>query len=57
MVLSPILFYPFAKCIWLAMDLVFRPLTLQDLEGHGENAPEGTPGLAPVQDSDLTGPA
>ena len=43
MVLAPILFYPFAKCLWLAMDLVFRPLTLQDLEGHGENAPEGTP--------------
>ena len=27
MVLTPILFYPFAKALWLAFDLVFRPAT------------------------------
>ena len=37
MIPGPILFYPFAKCLWLAVDLTFRPLTLRDLEGHGEN--------------------
>ena len=38
-ILAPIVFYPFAKTLWLAVDLVFRPLTLRDLEGHGENLP------------------
>lgn len=37
MIPVPILFYPWAKCLWLAVDLVFRPVTLADLEGHGEN--------------------
>lgn len=37
MVPAPILFYPFAKTLWLAVDLMFRPVTLADLEGHGEN--------------------
>ncbi len=36
---APVLFYPFAKTIWLAIDLTFRPLTLADLAGHGENLP------------------
>ena len=36
---APVCFYPFAKTLWLAIDLVFRPLTLKDLAGHGENAP------------------
>jgi len=39
MLVAPILLYPFAKTLWLAIDLVFRPLTLKDLAGHGENAP------------------
>ena len=39
MIPVPILFYPFAKTLWLAIDLTFRPLTLADLEGHGENQP------------------
>ncbi len=39
MIVAPILFYPFAKTLWLATDLVFRPLTLRDLSGHGENLP------------------
>ncbi len=33
----PVLFYPFAKTLWLGVDLIFRPVTLADLEGHGEN--------------------
>ncbi len=40
-VLAPVVFYPFAQLIWLAMDLIFRPLTLKDLEGHGENLSPG----------------
>jgi uncharacterized protein (DUF983 family) len=36
----PVLFYPWAKTIWLAIDLTFRPVTLKDLEGHGENEAE-----------------
>ena len=36
----PILFYPFAKTLWLAIDLTFRPVTLNDIEGHGENLQE-----------------
>ena len=27
MCLTPILFYPFAKAVWLAVDLVFRPVS------------------------------
>lgn len=37
MVPVPILFYPWAKSLWLAVDLIFRPVTLADLDGHGEN--------------------
>ncbi|MEX2529240.1 MAG: DUF983 domain-containing protein [Gemmatimonadota bacterium] len=36
----PVLFYPFAKTLWLALDLTFRPVTLNDIEGHGENLEE-----------------
>ena len=25
MIVTPIVFYPFAKALWLAIDLVFRP--------------------------------
>lgn len=39
MVPLPVLTYPFAKTLWLAIDLVFRPLTWADLAGHGENDP------------------
>jgi hypothetical protein len=34
---APVVFFPFAKTLWLATDLIFRPLTLTDLAGHGEN--------------------
>jgi uncharacterized protein (DUF983 family) len=31
-VVAPIIFYPFAKTLFLAADLIFRPLTEKDLE-------------------------
>ena len=37
MVPLPLLFFPFSRTLWLALDLSFRPVTLSDLEGHGEN--------------------
>jgi uncharacterized protein (DUF983 family) len=30
MCLTPIAFYPFAKALWLAIDLIFRPVTTDD---------------------------
>ena len=39
MLVAPVIFYPFAKTLFLATDLIFRPQTLKDLSGHGENAP------------------
>jgi uncharacterized protein (DUF983 family) len=50
----PALFYPFAKTIWLAVDLTFRPPTPADFAGHGENLsadedvpPEALPSFPP----------
>ncbi len=39
MAVAPVFFYPWSKTLWLAVDLVFRPLTYKDLAGHGENLP------------------
>ena len=39
MVPAPALTYPFAKTVWLAIDLTLRPVTYSDLAGHGENSP------------------
>lgn len=39
MIPVPILFYPFAKTIWLAIDLSLRPPIWADFAGHGENQP------------------
>jgi hypothetical protein len=39
MIIAPVLFYPFSKTLWLAADLILRPLTVGDLAGHGENLP------------------
>lgn len=36
MIPAPILTYPFAKTIWLAIDITLRPVTIADLAGHGE---------------------
>lgn len=38
MIPFPVFTYPFSKTLWLAVDLVFRPLTRGDFAGHGENA-------------------
>jgi len=37
MIPFPVLTYPFSRTLWLAIDLTFRPITLGDLDGHGEN--------------------
>jgi uncharacterized protein (DUF983 family) len=39
MVPFPIFTYPYSKTLWLAIDLAFRPVTLSDIAGHGENVP------------------
>ncbi|MEX0979604.1 MAG: DUF983 domain-containing protein [Gemmatimonadota bacterium] len=43
---TPLFFYPWAKTLWLGIDLVFRPVTLADIEGHGEMMPDD-PAVAP----------
>ena len=40
MILFPILFYPISKTLWLAVDLIIRPLTPGDLVGHGKAGPD-----------------
>lgn len=37
---APLVSYPWSKTLWLAVDLIFRPLTFKDLAGHGENLPQ-----------------
>lgn len=34
MILAPIAFYPLSKMLWLALELLFRPLTEDELEWH-----------------------
>lgn len=34
MVLAPFIFYPFSRTIWLAFDLLLRPLTPEELHWH-----------------------
>ena len=34
MVVAPFLFYPFSQTLWLAVDLLIRPLTVDELEWH-----------------------
>jgi uncharacterized protein (DUF983 family) len=36
-VLMPLLFYPFAKTIWLAIDLSFRPPAPDDFQAAGDH--------------------
>ena len=35
MCLTPIVFYPFSKALWLAIDLVFRPVRPDDVREDG----------------------
>jgi uncharacterized protein (DUF983 family) len=37
MIVTPIVFYPFSKALWLAADLVFRPPTPADFDAHGDD--------------------
>jgi uncharacterized protein (DUF983 family) len=32
LILAPIVFYPYSKLLWLAFDLIFRPLRPEDFE-------------------------
>ena len=36
MILTPIVFYPFAKALWLAIDLMFRPPTPEDFASSSD---------------------
>jgi uncharacterized protein (DUF983 family) len=56
MIPVPVLFYPWAKTVWLAVDLTFRPVTLNDLEGHGENEVRVPPGTV-LDTPGLTAPS
>lgn len=38
MIVMPLLTYPFAELLWLAVDLVFRPLSPAELEWHREGS-------------------
>lgn len=40
MLLAPLVIFPFSKLLWLAFDLVFRPVSPEELEWH--RAAEGT---------------
>jgi len=37
MIVTPIVFYPFSKALWLAADLLFRPSNAADFEAHGDD--------------------
>jgi uncharacterized protein (DUF983 family) len=41
-VLFPMALYPYARTVWLAFDLVFRPVGSEERRGsHAESAPDG----------------
>ena len=37
MVLAPFFFFPFSKTIWLASDILMRPVTEEEMRWHHEN--------------------
>ena len=37
MIVTPVLFYPFSKALWLAGDLVFRPAGSRDFDGPADD--------------------
>ena len=39
MIIAPVLFYPLSKTIWLAFDLLFRPLTHEERARMSTDAP------------------
>jgi uncharacterized protein (DUF983 family) len=42
MIVTPIVFYPFSKALWLATDLVFRPPTAADFASHDDEADQAS---------------
>ncbi len=40
-VLFPMALYPYARTVWLAFDLVFRPVGSEERGSHAESAPDG----------------
>ena len=40
MILAPVILYPFSKLVWLAFDLMLRPVVPSDLEATGTERPE-----------------
>ena len=34
MMIAPLLFYPFSKTIWMAFDLIFRPVRAEELRSQ-----------------------
>ena len=40
-ILVPLVTYPFAELVWLAVDLVFRPATPPEMEWHREGSLDG----------------
>jgi hypothetical protein len=47
MIGGAVLCYPFAKSVWLAMDLIFRPLSPAELEWHRRGGTSDEPGELP----------
>ena len=47
MIAGAVLCYPFAKSVWLAMDLIFRPLSPAELEWHRRGGTSDEPGELP----------
>jgi uncharacterized protein (DUF983 family) len=41
MIAGAVLCYPFATAVWLALDLIFRPISSQELEWHRRGGQEG----------------
>jgi uncharacterized protein (DUF983 family) len=50
MVVLPFVLFPFSKLVWLAFDIMLRPVTEQELEWHRSAASEWSTEYAPRQD-------
>jgi uncharacterized protein (DUF983 family) len=37
-VLLPVVFYPFSLCVWLASDILIKPVTAEEMEWHQRSA-------------------
>ena len=50
MVVLPFVLFPWSKLVWLAFDIMLRPVTEQELEWHRAAASEWSTEYAPTQD-------